>query len=442
MCAGSVLCRLSGGFEVKTFSSSFAPNITSLIKKKHAEGFRYVSSSQMLSMFDTFCAKNGYKDGILTKKITDHWAEQRKTENQDSRRSRVSVIRQLAFHMLELGIETYLPPIFWNEEAHFHNRGEKCFHSVFAPHILALIKQRRDAGFKFEFEAACLLRFDRFCINNGYIGGVLTREIVMNWVIQLPTEGLSARNDRGKAVRALAHYLISLGMDAYMPLQFAAKAIGFPHIFTKQEMTEFFDVIDHSRQRQPWLALEYPVIFRLFYCCGLRLAEACNLKRSLVDLSKGNIRILGSKGLKDRIVFLSEDVKMMCRAYDEKLEKMFPDREWFFPSPMFPARPYPRHSLCQKFQEFWAKTKSSHKVDRRPTIHCFRHGFVIARVSEWFDSGENIDAMIPYLSRYLGHDSVAETYYYFKFIDRAFPEIRNRVKKFDDIVPEADYGQD
>jgi integrase len=109
---------------------------------------------------------------------------------------------------------------------------------------------------------------------------------------------------------------------------------------------------------------------------------------------------------------------------------------------MFPARPYPRHSLCQKFQEFWAKTKSSHKVDRRPTIHCFRHGFVIARVSEWFDSGQNIDAMIPYLSRYLGHDSVAETYYYFKFIDRAFPEIRNRVKKFDDIVPEADYGQD
>jgi integrase len=427
---------------MKPLSSSFAFNIAGLIRQKQTDGLKYSVNAESLAVFDTFCVENGYNDGILTRKIIDHWSEQRKTENLNSSRARITVVRQLALYMLSQGIETYLPPIFWSEDAHGHKRNKKCFSSVFAPYILALIKQRRDAGFKFEFEAACLLRFDRFCINNGYVGGVLTREVVMNWAIQLPTEGLSARNDRVKAVRALAHYLLSLGMDAYMPMQYSSRAIGFPHIFTSQEMTEFFDAIDHSRQRRPWLALEYPVLFRLFYCCGLRLAEACNLKRSLVDLSRGTIRIFGSKGLKDRLVFLSEDVKMMCRAYDKKLDKMFPDREWFFPSPMFPDRPYPRHSLCKKFQEFWGKTKSSHKVDRRPTIHCFRHGFVIARVNEWFDSGQNIDAMIPYLSRYLGHDSVAETYYYFKFIDRAFPEIRNRVKKFDGIVPEADYGQD
>ena len=41
-----------------------------------------------------------------------------------------------------------------------------------------------------------------------------------------------------------------------------------------------------------------------------------------------------------------------------------------------------------------------------------------------------------------GIKTYGTTYYYFKFIDRAFPEIRNRVKKFDDIVPAADYEQE
>ena len=438
---GSVKRRLPGGFEMKELTSSFAPNIAGLIKEKRDDGFRYVSAAGILALFDTFCDKNGYNDGVLTQKIVAHWAEPRKTENHDSWRHRLSAVRQLAFYQLSHGIKAYLPPIFWNMNAHLHNRGDKHYRSAFASHILGLIDQRRSAGFKFEFEAALLLRFDRFCIDNGYDRRGLTREVVMHWAIQLPTEGLSARNDRIKAIRALAHYLLSLGMDAYVPLYYATKAIGFPHILTKQEVTAFFDVVDHSRQRQPWLDLEYPVIFRLFFCCGLRLAEACNLKRSLVDLSKGTIQILGSKGLKDRIVFLSEDVAMMCSGYDSRLEKMLAGREWFFPSPLFPDRPYPRTSLCRKFREFWNKTPFGDKVDRKPTIHCFRHGFVIARINEWFDSGQDVDAMIPYLSRYLGHGSVAETYYYFKFIDRAFPEIRDRVKRFDDIVPAADYEQ-
>lgn len=438
----SVIRRLPGGFEMKKLISSFASHILGLIKKKQAEGFRYTSNAGKLAMFDTFCEKNGYEGGVLTKNIVVHWAEPRKTENHNSWRHRICAIRQLAFYQLSLGVEAYLPPFFWNEDAHSHKRGEKNYSSAFAPHILELINQRRSAGFKFEFEAASLLRFDRFCIDNGYDRECLTRDVVMHWAIQLPTEGLSARNDRVKALRALAHYLLSQGMDAYVPLQYATKAVGFPHILSKQEITAFFDVVDHSGQKRPWLDLEYPVIFRLFFCCGLRLAEACNLKRSLVDFSKRTIRILGSKGLKDRIVFLAEDVAMMCSRYDARLGKMFPGREWFFPSPMFHTRPYPRTSLCKKFREFWSKTPFGEKVDRKPTIHCFRHGFVIAKINEWFDSVQDIDVMIPYLSRYLGHDSVAETYYYFKFIDRAFPEIRNRVKKFDDIVPAADYEQE
>lgn len=80
MSIGSVLRRFPGGIEMKPFSSSFALNIAGLIKKKQADGLRYAGNAECLAVFDTFCVKNGYNDGILTRKIIDHWSEQGKTE--------------------------------------------------------------------------------------------------------------------------------------------------------------------------------------------------------------------------------------------------------------------------------------------------------------------------------------------------------------------------
>lgn len=93
---GSVLSWLPRGFKMKELASSFAPNIAGLIKEKQSDGFRYLSNAGRLVMFDTFCVKNGYDDGVLTKNIVDHWAEPRKSENPDSWRNRMSAIRVAA----------------------------------------------------------------------------------------------------------------------------------------------------------------------------------------------------------------------------------------------------------------------------------------------------------------------------------------------------------
>ena len=103
------------------------------------------------------------------------------------------------------------------------------------------------------------------------------------------------------------------------------------------------------------LARAYQVLFRLFYCCGLRLAEGCYLKRLCVDLTNGTVKILHSKGSKDRIVFLSEDVLEMCREYDPAMQKIVPNREWFFPG-WRPHQAIRKTSVDKKFTEFWNKT--------------------------------------------------------------------------------------
>ena len=71
----------------------------------------------------------------------------------------------------------------------------------------------------------------------------------------------------------------------------------------------------------------------MIYCCGLRPIEARRLRRKDVNLFNGTVNILESKGHKDRIVVLSEDMLELCRNYGQCVETIYPDRKYFFPSP-------------------------------------------------------------------------------------------------------------
>jgi len=154
----------------------------------------------------------------------------------------------------------------------------------------------------------------------------------------------------------------------------------------------------------------YQVLLRLFYCCGLRLSEGCFLRRSCVDLIDGVLHILQSKGNKDRIVFMSRDVCHMCIVFDEYRDGIIPNRQWFFPGGKG-DRPFEKTSLDRKFAQFWNKTAFTSQVDRKPTIQSLRHTFVVNKMNEWMEDDVDTGIMMPYLSRYLGHSSIAETQY-------------------------------
>jgi integrase len=234
----------------------------------------------------------------------------------------------------------------------------------------------------------------------------------MQWAIQRPTEGKNYRNQRVSFVRQLALYMRSLGQSAYIPTHFASTTVRVPHILSQAQLKSFFAVVDaYSPPPSPSfrrLALTYRVLFRLFYCCGMRLAEGCYLRRSCVDLQKGTIKILHSKGNKDRLVFLSDDVRTLCAEYDQAMQSVITDREWFFPGRRL-GRAVRKTSVDKKFGEFWNKTPFAGKVDKKPTVQSLRHTFVVTKMNEWMDAGVDTGVMMPYLSRYLGHSGCIET---------------------------------
>lgn len=46
----------------------------------------------------------------------------------------------------------------------------------------------------------------------------------------------------------------------------------------------------------------------------------------------GVVKILESKGHKDRIVVLSESMLALCVTYDQRADTIYPDRKYFFQS--------------------------------------------------------------------------------------------------------------
>jgi integrase len=311
--------------------------------------------------------------------------------------------------------------------------------SVFSTFIEGLVMQKKTCGFVYDSQASALKQFDDFCITKGYSEPLITRDISAEWATQRASEGVNSRNNRVSALRQLSHYMISLGINSYIPHQQQSTATPVPHIPDAAELAALFAVIDtYLPECWYWhsFSMEYQVLYRLYYCCGLRLTEGCRLKRKDIDLDRGIITLFESKGKKSRLVYMAEDMAALCREYDDKMSAFHPDRDWFFPGRK-PGKPLGRTAVEVKFQFFWSMTECSKNCDKAPTVHTLRHAHVVHRMNQWMLDGIPLDAMMPYLSRHLGHSGLHETMYYYHQVSSAFQIVRQKDRMSAQIIPEV-----
>lgn len=259
------------------------------------------------------------------------------------------------------------------------------------------------------------------------------------WAVQRPSESSGYRSQRVSFVKQLSLYMNSLGIESYVPKKFTSKETAVPHILDNEELSALFDSIDsyHPGGRFNRLALEYKILLRLLYCCGLRISEGCFLRKEDIDLDRGTVRILHAKGDKDRLIYLPEDLRLLCKQYWELLVEQIPEEtKWVFPS-MKATKPLPKTSVDRKFQQFWAVTPYASNCDKRPTVHSLRHTFVVDRMNAWMLEGRNLNTMMPYLSAHLGHSGPKDTFYYFHQVERAFQVVREKDTSSQTVIPEV-----
>lgn len=171
--------------------------------------------------------------------------------------------------------------------------------------------------------------------------------------------------------------------------------------------------------------------------CGLRVSECAGMAAADADSDAGTLLARHSKGDKDRIVYMSDDMAEAVREHmlwTRRVLGFSPD--WLFPG-KDPSRPVSKLTLQRRFAAFWAQVPGAAGKNRHPTPHSLRHAFVVDRMNRWMEEGVSLEQMMPYLASYLGHSSADETFYYYHQVAEAGRIVRERDSVAARVIPEV-----
>lgn len=313
------------------------------------------------------------------------------------------------------------------------------YSSAIAPWIEGFVAEKRACGYKYEMEEYWLRQFDTYwreCVGESC---QFTREVFESWMQQRPTEGKGQQHSRISLLKQLAIYLTGMGIECWIPDWDVRPQKAKVHVLTEPEVHELFKVIDQdaaaagSSDRQ--LKEEYAVMFRLLLSTGLRRSEACRLRLEDIDLETGRLTVWDGKGHKDRVLYTAPDMTACLRDYVD-LTRVYGPSEWLFPRKNL-RLPIDGRRVSESFTSAWNRTPCAAKVEKAPTAHSLRHTYTVFRVNRWVQGGRDVQAMMPYLSRHLGHKSPEQTYYYFHTIYDGLENIRSHDSAFASVFPEV-----
>ncbi|MEI6421607.1 MAG: tyrosine-type recombinase/integrase [Lentisphaerota bacterium] len=242
----------------------------------------------------------------------------------------------------------------------------------------------------------------------------LTEEFTLEWIQKRPTECKNTQKRRMVTLREFGKYLNTIGVPSYtLPSYYIGKYTrSTPYLFSDEELTRLFSTFDHIAPywKTPERKYIIPVLFRMMYCCGLRPAEPLALLRGDVDVDSGILFIRNSKGHKDRIVRMSQDLVELCSRFDKKMG----ERTWFF---SFQGSNRPCQSLWVRkiLVACWGKSGLDHG-QKKPVPYSFRHNFATRIILNWLKDGLPFEVMMPFLCEYMGHSEFASTLYYINLL--------------------------
>lgn len=241
-------------------------------------------------------------------------------------------------------------------------------------------------------------------------------------------------------LREFSRYLIKIGhTDAYViPNKITPKLHPDPpYFFSEEEIDIFFRECDSyfgENYKYPIPKVVIPTMLRITYCCGLRPKETRLLMMKDVHLEQKYFDVLQSKGPKSRRIYISDTLAEYLNVYNCLISKKFINRKYFFPSGLETA--YSDRILTYYFHIIWYRAFPKWE-GKLPRVYDFRHHFAWYNINEWARNKVDVNAMLPYLMRYMGHNCIKHTLYYFRFVPDFYDDFKEISKKLNDRIPEV-----
>ena len=237
----------------------------------------------------------------------------------------------------------------------------------------------------------------------------------------------SSQVDAGDMVRFVNEYIIPRRLSFTFQNQVInASKLFFRHVYKSNLDVETFErprrehrlpnVLSREEVKKILLAPfneKHRVMLSLIYACGLRRSELLNLRLSDIERSRKLIRIIQSKGLKDRLVPVSDKIIELLDTY---ILKYKPARFLF--EGQWPGERYSATSL----EKVLKNACLSSGIRKGVTLHWLRHSYA----THLLESGTDL----RYIQELLGHKSSKTTEIYTHVSIKSIQKIRS---PFDDL---------
>lgn len=274
------------------------------------------------------------------------------------------------------------------------------------------LAHRRKLGYILEVEHRSLPQLARFHERLAP-GKPLRTRLILKWAVQPATGSRRYYVKRLASARAFAKYCAALDPRTQIPDYrllgpwYERKA---PHIYSIDEIRL---MMRQARLlptfRSPLRPLTYETLVGLIACTGLRVREAIRLRVGDVDFNGGTLLVAPCKFSPARALPLHASTLRALRRYFDTRWRKHPFGETFFVGRS--GRPLRVSRVHADFRTI-RRGVIPNGARAAPRIHDLRHTFASRHIAGWNRERAPLAHRLLLLSRYLGHRSLNDTWWY------------------------------
>jgi integrase len=276
---------------------------------------------------------------------------------------------------------------------------------------------RRTLGYKLVDQGILLPDFVAYLEAAG--ASTVTAELAVAWATK-PTGATQVWWGRRLAmVRGFARHLKAFDPSTEIPhrdlLPYRCRRTS-PYLYSDSDIAALMAAA--RALRSPLRAATYETLIGLIAVTGMRSGEAVRLDRDHIDWDEGVLTVWRSKFQKSRALPLHPSTLAALRRYEQVRDEHIPrpkHRSFFVTTTGIRLS----NEDDKTFRGLVRQVGLVGASGRQPRLHDLRHSFACRVLIGRYRAGVDVEAHLPLLSTYLGHDRPESSFWYLS----AVPEL-------------------
>lgn len=286
-------------------------------------------------------------------------------------------------------------------------------------------------------DARNLQLFEEYFVEKSEGKSLFDHDSIIDWQLSLQKE--HDIDSKIHTVRLFLQYYSTVqNENVYVPKNKKHNHEFVPYIFSDDEFKRIIDFTDNYDKQENF---ENSMILRLLYGSGLRINETLSLKMENFIIDSGTLFLTETKFNKERLVPMHPSLSSILKNYCYKRQLIGKQNAFIFPAENKIGH-VTRDAVYAVFKKALKQSgiqlKSTRQFERGPCFHSLRHVFTMKSCNKLELQGLSLSDSIPYISFYLGHDSIFETEKYLNYGSEMFPlELQKFELQSSSLYPEA-----